>query len=145
MCGIAGIISAKLDRRARGDAVARMVHRQKHRGPDDRGCHDQGPATLGMCRLAIIDPTHGHQPMFSPDERFSLIFNGTIYNYRELQAGLAARGWIFQTQSDTSLNRPSAAPRCARHPLDPGYLSRNNYRSSWPTNHLAALAVAPEA
>ena len=103
MCGLAGIISAKLDRRTREDAVARMVHRQKHRGPDDRGCHDQGPATLGMCRLAIIDPTHGHQPMFSPDERFSLIFNGTIYNYRELQAGLAARGWIFQTQSDTEV------------------------------------------
>ncbi|NBX60719.1 MAG: hypothetical protein EBT62_09685, partial [Opitutaceae bacterium] len=103
MCGIAGIISAKLDRRARGDAVARMVHRQKHRGPDDHGYHDQGTATLGMCRLAIIDPTHGHQPMFSPDERFSLIFNGTIYNYRELQAGLAARGWIFRTQGDTEV------------------------------------------
>ncbi len=103
MCGLAGIISAKLDRRTREDAVARMVNRQQHRGPDDRGVHDDGPATLGMCRLAIIDPADGHQPMLSPDERFSLIFNGTIYNYQELQVELAARGWIFKTRCDTEV------------------------------------------
>ena len=103
MCGIAGIISPKWDRRAREDAVARMVNRQQPRGPDARGFHNQGPTTLGMCRLAIIDPAHGHQPMVSSDERFSLIFNGTIYNYQELQAELAARGWIFKTKSDTEV------------------------------------------
>ncbi|MEI7798690.1 MAG: asparagine synthase (glutamine-hydrolyzing) [Opitutaceae bacterium] len=103
MCGIAGIISPKWDRRAREDAVARMVNRQQPRGPDARGFHNQGPTTLGMCRLAIIDPAQGHQPMVSSDERFSLIFNGTIYNYQELQAELAARGWIFKTKSDTEV------------------------------------------
>ena len=103
MCGIAGIISPKWDRRAREDAVARMVNRQQPRGPNARGFHNQGPTTLGMCRLAIIDPAHGHQPMVSSDERFSLIFNGTIYNYQELQAELAARGWIFKTKSDTEV------------------------------------------
>ncbi len=103
MCGIAGIISPKWDRRAREDAVARMVNRQQPRGPNARGFHNQGPTTLGMCRLAIIDPAQGHQPMVSSDERFSLIFNGTIYNYQELQAELAARGWIFKTKSDTEV------------------------------------------
>ncbi len=49
----------------------RMVQRQQHRGPDDRGLHSDGPATLGMCRLAIIDPANGHQPMTSPDGRFT--------------------------------------------------------------------------
>ena len=103
MCGIAGIVSPRLDTSVREAAIARMVQRQQHRGPDDRGLYSQGPATLGMCRLAIIDPANGHQPMLSPDGRFSLIFNGAIYNYRELQAGLAARGWIFKTNSDTEV------------------------------------------
>ena len=80
-----------------------MVKREQHRGPDDRGLCSNGPATLGMCRLAIIDPANGHQPMTSPDGRFSLIFNGAIYNYRELQAGLAARGWNFRTNCDTEV------------------------------------------
>lgn len=103
MCGIAGIVSPRLDSGVREEAIARMVQRQQHRGPDDRGLCSQGPATLGMCRLAIIDPANGHQPMLSPDGRFSLIFNGAIYNYRELQAGLAARGWIFKTNCDTEV------------------------------------------
>ena len=103
MCGIAGILSPRLNPVAREDAVTRMVKREQHRGPDDRGLCSNGPATLGMCRLAIIDPANGHQPMTSPDGRFSLIFNGAIYNYRELQAGLAARGWIFRTNCDTEV------------------------------------------
>ena len=67
-----------------------MVQRQQHRGPDDRGMHSAGPATLGMCRLAIIDPANGHQPMQSPDGRFTLVFNGAIYNFRGLRGELAA-------------------------------------------------------
>ncbi len=103
MCGIAAILSPKIEIGTREEAVARMVKRQHHRGPDDSGYCSNGPATLGMCRLAIIDPANGHQPMTSPDGRFSLIFNGAIYNYRELQAGLAARGWIFRTNCDTEV------------------------------------------
>ncbi|HEY4246537.1 MAG TPA: asparagine synthase (glutamine-hydrolyzing) [Lacunisphaera sp.] len=103
MCGIAGIISPQLDRSVREDAVARMVRRQQHRGPDDRGFHSDGAATLGMCRLAIIDPANGHQPMLSPDGRFTLVFNGAIYNYHELRGGLAERGWKFQTNCDTEV------------------------------------------
>jgi asparagine synthase (glutamine-hydrolysing) len=103
MCGIAGIVSARLDPALREAAVGRMVERQRHRGPDDRGICSSGPATLGMCRLAIIDPANGHQPMVSPDGRYRLIFNGAVYNYRELQPGLAARGWNFRTNCDTEV------------------------------------------
>jgi asparagine synthase (glutamine-hydrolysing) len=103
MCGIAGIISAKLTPLAREDAVTRMVQRQHHRGPDDSGLYSNGDATLGMCRLAIFDPANGHQPLTSPDGRFTLVFNGAIYNYRELQRDFAARGWNFRTQCDTEV------------------------------------------
>ncbi len=80
-----------------------MVQRQQHRGPDDRGLHSDGAATIGMCRLAIIDPANGHQPMTSPDGRFALVFNGAIYNYRALQAELAQDGWQFRTNCDTEV------------------------------------------
>ncbi len=103
MCGIAGILSPKLAQPEREDAVARMVQRQAHRGPDDRGFHSAGDLTLGMCRLAIIDPANGHQPMTSADGRFTLIFNGAIYNHRELRAGLETGGWPFRTNCDTEV------------------------------------------
>ena len=103
MCGIAGIISAGIDPSIREKAVQRMVQRQQHRGPDDRGFYSNGHATLGMCRLAIIDPANGHQPMISPDGRFTLVFNGALYNYRELQPDLARRGWDFKTNCDTEV------------------------------------------
>lgn len=80
-----------------------MVQRQAHRGPDDRGVHSDGPLTIGMCRLAIIDPANGHQPMVSPDGRFWLVFNGAIYNHRELRAELEAAGWVFRTHCDTEV------------------------------------------
>ncbi|WP_438482703.1 asparagine synthase (glutamine-hydrolyzing) [Oleiharenicola lentus] len=115
MCGIAGIIAPKLDLVAREDAVGRMVARQQHRGPDDRGIFSDGDASIGMCRLAIIDPTNGHQPMVSPDGRFALVFNGAIYNYRELQTELRAKGWEFKTNCDTEVLLAAFAhegPKC---------------------------------
>lgn len=103
MCGIAGILSPRLDHSVRDESVQRMVQRQHHRGPDDRGFYSDGPVTLGMCRLSIIDPANGHQPMISPDGRFALVFNGAIYNYRALKSDFAARGWNFQTNCDTEV------------------------------------------
>ena len=103
MCGIAGIFSQKLARPECEAAVARMVQRQVHRGPDDRGFHSAGDLTIGMCRLSIIDPANGHQPMTSPDGRFTLVFNGAIYNYAELKAEFAAAGWPFRTNCDTEV------------------------------------------
>lgn len=103
MCGIAGIVAPNLDAPQREAAVERMVRRQQHRGPDDRGWCSEGAATLGMARLAVIDPAHGRQPVRSPDGRFTLVFNGAIYNYRELQAELRAGGWEFRTDCDTEV------------------------------------------
>ena len=103
MCGIAGIIAANLSPEQRGEAVSRMVRRQAHRGPDDQGVFSQGSATLGMCRLAIIDPANGRQPMHSTDGRYSIVFNGAIYNYRELQEELRRAGHEFHTNCDTEV------------------------------------------
>src|SRR5688572_27747172 len=103
MCGIAGFFSTTRGTAEREAALTRMVDRQVHRGPDDRGMRSAGPMTLGMCRLAIFDPANGHQPMSSPDGRFTIVFNGAIYNYRELQPALAAGGWQFRTQCDTEV------------------------------------------
>ena len=103
MCGIAGIVTAQRDLATRESAVNCMVQRQPHRGPDDRGLHSDGPATLGMCRLAIIDPANGHQPMTSPDGRYTLVFNGAIYNFRALQTEFASSGWNFRTNCDTEV------------------------------------------
>ena len=103
MCGVAGFFSTSRGAAEREAALTRMVERQAHRGPDDRGLHSAGPMTFGMCRLAIFDPANGHQPMSSPDGRFTIVFNGAIYNYRELQPALAADGWDFRTQCDTEV------------------------------------------
>ena len=103
MCGIAGIISSRHGGAERERMVRGMIDRQRHRGPDDEGLVSSGPMTLGMCRLAIIDPAHGHQPMVTPDGRFHLVFNGAIYNHRELRAELGARGFPFRTNCDTEV------------------------------------------
>ncbi len=111
------MVSLARDTASREEAVNRMVQRQQHRGPDDRGLHSNGPATLGMCRLAIIDPANGHQPMLSPDGRFTLVFNGAIYNYRALQTDLALAGWQFRTNCDTEVLLAAYAlhgPACLR-------------------------------
>lgn len=107
MCGIAG----GFWRRDRTDIELRMgqtLDRLKHRGPNDRGVdiHRNGAhvVALGQTRLSIIDLTQGgHQPMFSADGAFSIVFNGEIYNYRELREELRARGRVFHTQSDTEV------------------------------------------
>lgn len=103
MCGIAGFIDTLTPREHRSDAVARMCAAMLHRGPDDAGLESPGDATLGMRRLAIFDPANGHQPMRSPDGRFTLVFNGAIYNFRALRDELSGAGWSFRTQCDTEV------------------------------------------
>lgn len=80
-----------------------MVARERSRGPDDDGCISEGAATIGMCRLAIFDPAHGHQPMTTEDGRYHLVFNGAIYNFRELRQRLEAGGARFRTECDTEV------------------------------------------
>src|SRR2546429_2433080 len=102
MCGIAGFIYAdNRDARAPLGVLDRMCRVIAHRGPDDQGMVIQGPAALGMRRLSIIDLAGGHQPMSGCHDALTIVFNGEIYNYRELQRDLEKRGHRFQTNSDT--------------------------------------------
>jgi hypothetical protein len=103
MCGIAGLISLHDSDEQRRVAVARRCDALQHRGPDDHGDISRGPATLGTRRLAIIDPTGGHQPITRADGRYHLVFNGCICNYRALRAELAAGDYPFRSQCDTEV------------------------------------------
>jgi len=103
MCGIAGLIARDSDPEARRAAVQRMCAAMERRGPDDAGELSRGPATLGMRRLAIIDPAGGHQPMTSACGRYHLVFNGCIYNHRTLREELAGGGYPFRSQCDTEV------------------------------------------
>ncbi len=100
MCGIVGIL--RWDRRPVSEQeISALNACMRHRGPDEEGVYVEGGVGMGMCRLAIIDIEGGHQPMRSADESLVIVFNGEIYNYRELQNDLKSRGWTFRTRSDT--------------------------------------------
>jgi len=87
MCGIVGFVNA--DRRqADREILGRMNDAIIHRGPDDDGIFVHESLAIGMRRLAIIDIGGGHQPMFSSDRRYSIVFNGEIYNFLELREQL---------------------------------------------------------
>ncbi len=107
MCGIAGGFWAEPD--ASIDArMERALHVMRERGPDNRGFTRHavgvGVALLGHARLSIIDlSVSASQPMYTPDGRYGLVFNGEIYNYLELRAELEALGKTFKTQSDTEV------------------------------------------
>ncbi|MBK7947566.1 MAG: asparagine synthase (glutamine-hydrolyzing) [Deltaproteobacteria bacterium] len=104
MCGIAGIFHTDAGRPVAAEAVHAMVRALDHRGPDDRGVHVDGPVGLGHARLSVIDLTAGgHQPMLSRDGRHALVYNGEVYNYRELRKELEAEGVAFGSQSDTEV------------------------------------------
>jgi asparagine synthase (glutamine-hydrolysing) len=98
MCGIAGIYSAggDIDR----ELVRAMVARLHHRGPDGQGEHSDGHVALGMRRLAIIDPEHGQQPLFNEAGDVVAIFNGEIYNHKELREELLGKGHRMHSHSD---------------------------------------------
>src|SRR5438094_4869690 len=102
MCGIAGIVSADgggVD----SAAIHRMCQTIVHRGPDDEGILVRDGAGLGMRRLSIIDLPGGHQPVFNEDRSVWIVFNGEIYNFRELRAELESNGHRFYTNSDTEV------------------------------------------
>src|SRR5580700_282612 len=99
MCGIAGQVLTS--RRAELSGIRAMCDQIRHRGPDDEGYHVDGGCAIGMRRLSIIDLSTGHQPMCNEDGSVWVVFNGEIYEYRELRADLLARGHQFRTSSDT--------------------------------------------
>lgn len=101
MCGIAGFIAGH--GAANAAALAPMLARIAHRGPDGQGTFVEGPAALGHCRLAIIDLEGGAQPLYSEDKNLVVVFNGEIYNYRALTAELTALGHTLATRTDTEV------------------------------------------
>lgn len=103
MCGINGILFHDRERRVDAQILERMRAVQQHRGPDDSGLWTDGHVGFGFNRLSIIDLSTGHQPMTNDDGSVCLVFNGEIYNFRELRATLSSHGWRFRTQSDTEV------------------------------------------
>lgn len=103
MCGIAGI--CLLDAAARVDRslLQRMTRVIAHRGPDGESLHFDAGVGLGHRRLSIIDLEGGNQPIFSADGALAIIFNGEIYNYKELRSELQKDGYRFKTHSDTEV------------------------------------------
>jgi asparagine synthase (glutamine-hydrolysing) len=106
MCGIAGFVESSavaspLNAEGRQALIQRMCDVIRHRGPDDQGVIVDAGVALGMRRLSIIDLSTGHQPIHNEDRTIWIVFNGEIYNFRELRHELAAAGHVFYTTSDT--------------------------------------------
>jgi asparagine synthase (glutamine-hydrolysing) len=102
MCGIAGFINTKVKPRAEREALLDgMCRIITHRGPDEQGMMVDDHAALGMRRLSIIDLKTGQQPIYDESGNLVIVFNGEIYNYREVKTELEKRGHKFKTNSDT--------------------------------------------
>jgi len=102
MCGIAGVVRWD-DAHPSPAAVRAMCDAMVHRGPDEEGQYVDARVALGMRRLSIIDLATGQQPVANEDESVWVVFNGEIYNFRELRADLVSRGHRFATTTDTEV------------------------------------------
>ncbi|MCK6485026.1 MAG: asparagine synthase (glutamine-hydrolyzing) [Phycisphaerae bacterium] len=103
MCGIAGLLFSNPHHGVPPPLLDRMVDALTHRGPDDRGVHIDGSIGIGMRRLSIIDVAGGHQPMFSVDGRYAVVYNGECYNHQDLRRELEVSGCRFATHCDTEV------------------------------------------
>jgi asparagine synthase (glutamine-hydrolysing) len=98
MCGIAGFVGFE-DRQL----LERMMDLLVHRGPDDFGCYYNEEVALGHRRLSIIDPKGGKEPIFNEDRSLCIVFNGEIYNFRQIRKELEEKGHRFYTKTDTEV------------------------------------------
>ena len=96
MCGIAGWYR-RGNRPVSKKTIVRQCNALRHRGPDDSGYFIDADVGMGMRRLSIIDVEGGHQPMALHDGRYTIVFNGEIYNHRGLRVVLEAKGYRFKT------------------------------------------------
>lgn len=103
MCGICGKVGFEQDATVNRALIGDMLHTIRHRGPDDEGVYLAPQVGLGFVRLAIIDLATGHQPLSNEDGTIWIVFNGEIYNYRELRKVLVEKGHVLKTQSDTEV------------------------------------------
>jgi asparagine synthase (glutamine-hydrolysing) len=102
MCGIGGIIDYNSKENSRVN-VESMLRSISYRGPDESGIYHSPFATLGNVRLSIIDIEGGQQPLCDLSGRFWIVFNGEIFNYKELRINLEKKGNVFKTKSDTEV------------------------------------------
>lgn len=98
MCGIAGFYGFKNE-----ELIKKFSKQLKHRGPDGEGFYLRDDVTLLIRRLAIIDVKGGDQPIYNEDKTVVVVYNGEIYNYRELRAELETKGHTFKTHADTEV------------------------------------------
>ena len=104
MCGIAGIWNGGEPQQAAASRVSAMLRRMPHRGPDGQGGFSFDGGAAGMVRLALVDLSdRGQQPLWSPDRKVAILFNGEIYNFREHRARLAEKGYRFQSTTDSEV------------------------------------------
>ena len=103
MCGISGFIDFAGAAKEPGALIRRMNRTLAHRGPDAEGYFESAPAYLGHRRLSVIDIASSLQPMSTADGRYTLVFNGEIYNFRALRAELEREGRTFRTRGDTEV------------------------------------------
>ncbi len=103
MCGICGVYEYENKHSVSRDLLPEMLAAIRHRGPDDQGTYFCHNLAIGMRRLSIIDLVSGQQPITNEDGRVIVVFNGEIYNYKELRHNLGQRGHIFATASDTEV------------------------------------------
>lgn len=103
MCGICGYIDYRSGIEGRRGILEAMNGLMSHRGPDGDGLHLEGNVGLGHRRLSIIDLSGGAQPMGNAEGTLQVVFNGEIYNYRELRKELSDKGFPFRTNSDTEV------------------------------------------
>ena len=101
MCGILGF--SHLRSRPQSEILAGALRALHHRGPDQQGCFASREISLGAVRLRILDLEGGDQPLFSPDRDVVVVFNGEIFNHRQLRAELEAEGFEFRTRCDTEV------------------------------------------
>src|SRR6266571_769186 len=102
MCGICGKATWG-DEPVDEAVVERMTETLVHRGPDDKGFYSGPGVALGHRRLSIIDLNTGQQPISNEDQSIWLVFNGEIYNFKQLRLELLQRGHRFETQTDSEV------------------------------------------
>jgi asparagine synthase (glutamine-hydrolysing) len=99
MCGIAGIIGPNANR----NLIEAMIKALAHRGPDGHGIYQDQDLFLGHARLSIIDLVTGDQPMSNENQKIWVVYNGEIYNFKELKQDLVSKGHFFRSTSDTEV------------------------------------------
>jgi asparagine synthase (glutamine-hydrolysing) len=103
MCGICGVVSFQPELPVDRSLLKRMNDSIRHRGPDDEGFYQDAQASLAMRRLSIIDLHTGQQPISNENGDVWVVYNGEIYNFKDVRAALESRGHIFKTQTDTEI------------------------------------------